>query len=37
MQNYSNYMGVKFMSHTMKLWQRVIEQRLIKETQVTDY
>jgi len=24
------------MSHTMKLWERVIKQRLIKETRVTD-
>ncbi|KAH1202758.1 Craniofacial development protein 2 [Glycine max] len=28
--------GVKLMSHTMKLWERVIERRLRKETQVTE-
>jgi hypothetical protein len=35
-QNCANYRGVKLMSHTMKLWERVIERRLRKETQVTD-
>ncbi|KAL5161290.1 LINE-1 retrotransposable element ORF2 protein [Glycine soja] len=28
--------GIKLMSHTMKLWERVIERRLRKETQVTE-
>ncbi|KAL5183942.1 LINE-1 retrotransposable element ORF2 protein [Glycine soja] len=35
-QNCANYRGIKLMSHTMKLWERVIEQRLRKETQVTE-
>ncbi|KAH1209339.1 LINE-1 retrotransposable element ORF2 protein [Glycine max] len=35
-QNCTNYRGIKLMSHTMKLWERVIERRLRKETQVTE-
>ncbi|RZC03247.1 2-keto-3-deoxy-L-rhamnonate aldolase [Glycine soja] len=35
-QNCANYRGIKLMSHTMKLWERVIERRLRKETQVTE-
>ena len=31
-----NYRGIKLMSHTMKLWERMIERRLRKETQVTE-
>jgi len=27
-QNYNNYRGIKLLSHTMKLWERVIEGRL---------
>ena len=27
-QSYSNYRGIKFICHTMKLWERVIEHRL---------
>ena len=27
-QNHSNYRGIKLMSHSMKLWERVIEARL---------
>ena len=27
-EDYSNYGGIKLMSHTMKLWERVIEHRL---------
>ena len=34
-QNCSNYRGIKLMSHTMKLWERVIERRLRCETTVT--
>jgi len=30
----SNYRGIKLMSHTMKLWERVIEHRLRMETNV---
>ncbi|RZB91510.1 Carbon catabolite repressor protein 4-like 2 isoform B [Glycine soja] len=35
-QNCANYRGIKLMSHTLKLWERVIERRLRKETQVTE-
>ncbi|KAH1218442.1 LINE-1 retrotransposable element ORF2 protein [Glycine max] len=35
-QNCANYRGIKLMSHTMKLWERVIERRLRNETQVTE-
>ena len=31
-QNCANYSGIKLMSHTMKLWEMVIERRLRKET-----
>jgi hypothetical protein len=34
-QHCANYRGIKLMSHTMKLWERVIERRLRKETHVT--
>jgi len=30
--NCANYMEIKLMSHTMKLWKRVIERRLRKDT-----
>ena len=29
-QNCTNYRGIKLMSHTTKLWERVMEQRLIR-------
>jgi len=35
-QNCTNFRGIKLMSHTMKLWERVIQRRLRKEIQVTD-
>lgn len=35
-ENCENYRGVKLISHIMKLWERVIEQRLRKETQIID-
>ena len=35
-QNCANYRGIKLMSHTMKLWEKVIEKRLRKETTVTE-
>ncbi|TQE00819.1 hypothetical protein C1H46_013614 [Malus baccata] len=35
-QNCMNYRGIKLMSHTMKLWERVIEHRLRQETWVSD-
>ena len=36
-QNCCNYRGIKLLSHTMKLWERVIETRLRRETNVPDY
>ena len=35
-QNCTNYRGIKLMSHTMKLWERVIEHRLRCKTRVSD-
>ncbi|KAM1766551.1 hypothetical protein ACFX12_044752 [Malus domestica] len=35
-QNCMNYRGIKLMSHTMKLWERVIEHRSRQETRVSD-
>ena len=35
-QNCMNYMGIKLMSHTMNLWERVIEHRLRQKTRVLD-
>ncbi|GLS47117.1 hypothetical protein GCM10007884_51210 [Methylobacterium brachythecii] len=35
-QDCNNYRGIKLMSHTMKLWERVIEQRIRRETEVTE-
>nr|GEV19846.1 retrovirus-related Pol polyprotein LINE-1 [Tanacetum cinerariifolium] len=32
----SNYRGIKLLSHTMKLWERVIERRLRSETKVSE-
>jgi hypothetical protein len=34
-QSYTNYRGIKLMSHIMKLWERVIEHRLRKLTIVS--
>jgi hypothetical protein len=34
-QSCTNYQGIKLMSHTMKLWERVIEHRLKTATSVT--
>jgi hypothetical protein len=34
-QSCTNYRGIKLMSHTMKLWERVIEHRLRRVTHVT--
>ncbi|XP_071727800.1 uncharacterized protein [Rutidosis leptorrhynchoides] len=33
-QIYGSYRGIKLLSHTMKLWERVIETRLCRETTV---
>ena len=35
-QNCNNYRGIKLMSHTMKLWERVMEKRLRHITRVSD-
>lgn len=35
-QDCSNYRGIKLMSHTMKLWERVIEQRLRSKVVVSE-
>nr|GFD03047.1 retrovirus-related Pol polyprotein LINE-1 [Tanacetum cinerariifolium] len=35
-QAYSNYRGIKLLSHTMKLWERVIEKRLRRESRVSE-
>nr|GEV45785.1 retrovirus-related Pol polyprotein LINE-1 [Tanacetum cinerariifolium] len=35
-QECSNYRGIKLLSHTMKLWKRVIESRLKRETMVSE-
>ena len=35
-QNCANYRGIKLLSYTMKLWERVIEQRIRRETNITE-
>ena len=35
-QSYENYRGIKLMSHTTKLWERVIENRLRKKTHILE-
>ena len=35
-QNCTNYHGIKLMSHTMKLWERVSEQRLGQKTKISE-
>ncbi|GKE78011.1 retrovirus-related pol polyprotein LINE-1, partial [Tanacetum coccineum] len=35
-QTCSNYKGIKLLSHTMKLWERVIERRMRRETEVSE-
>ncbi|KAK3575628.1 hypothetical protein QTP86_031584 [Hemibagrus guttatus] len=36
MQSCSNYRGIKLMSHTMKLWERVVEARLSKVVDICE-
>ncbi|KAK3565404.1 hypothetical protein QTP86_007938 [Hemibagrus guttatus] len=36
MQSCSNYTGIKLMSHTMKLWERVVEARLRKVVEICE-
>ena len=31
-----NYWGIKLMSHTIKLWERIIEARIRKEVTITE-
>jgi hypothetical protein len=31
-QDCGNYRGIKLMSHTMKIWEKIIDQRLHEET-----
>ena len=35
-QDCTNYRGIKLMSHTMKLWERVIESRLRKVVMISE-
>ena len=35
-QHCNNYRGIKSLSHTMKLWERVIEKRLWKDISITE-
>ncbi|CAH9116420.1 unnamed protein product [Cuscuta europaea] len=35
-QECANYRGIKLMSHTMKLWERVVEQRLRKNVKISE-
>ena len=34
-QNSTKYRGIKLMSHAMKLWERVIEQKLRQKTKIS--
>ena len=33
-QECDNYRGIKLMSHTMEIWERIIERRLREETMI---
>ena len=35
-QSCSNYRGIKLISHTMKLWERVVEARLRREVTISE-
>lgn len=35
-QECGNYRGIKLMSHTMKIWERIIERRIRNETEIGD-
>ena len=37
MQSCSNYKGINLISHTMKLWERVVEARLRHEVTISEY
>lgn len=32
----SNYRGIKLLLHTMKVWERIVESRLRKETRISE-
>ena len=34
-QDCNNYRGIKLMSHTMKIWERILEKRLREETEIS--
>jgi hypothetical protein len=36
-QGCANYRGIKLISHTMKLWEKVIEHRLRRIIKISDY
>jgi hypothetical protein len=35
-QSFGNYIGIKPMSHTMKLWERIVEARLRREVRICE-
>ena len=35
-QSCSSYSGIKLLSHTMKLWERVVERRLRREVVISE-
>ena len=35
-QDCGNYLGIKLMSHTMKIWEKIIDRRLREETTIGD-
>ena len=35
-QDCENYRGIKLISHTMKIWERIIDRRLREETHIGD-
>ncbi|WMV29422.1 hypothetical protein MTR67_022807 [Solanum verrucosum] len=35
-QNYSNYRGIKLLSHTMKIWERVVEMRVRRGVSISE-
>ena len=35
-QDYGNYRGIRVMSHTMKIWERIIERRVQAETEIEE-
>ena len=35
-KEYGNYRGIKLMSHSMKLWEKIIEARIKKEVTIAE-